>query len=109
MTDDLLKTRSKDYGNFHTLANLSQTLNSIIAQHYNNVQQQEFTPMPHFMAEALQMICHKISRIVNGNIYYDDSWKDIAGYAQLVVDILEKAQTAEKTNELNNTEKAEET
>ena len=39
--------------------------------------------------EALTMICNKISRIVNGNPNHLDSWKDIAGYAQLVADRLE--------------------
>jgi len=38
--------------------------------------------------EALDMICHKIGRIVNGDPDYDDSWRDIAGYAQLVCDRL---------------------
>jgi hypothetical protein len=31
------------------------------------------------------MIVHKIGRILNGDPNYDDSWADIAGYAQLVV------------------------
>jgi hypothetical protein len=40
-------------------------------------------------AEALDMICHKIGRIVNGDPDYADSWIDIAGYAKLVADRLE--------------------
>lgn len=40
-------------------------------------------------AEALDMICHKIGRIVNGDANYADSWVDIAGYAKLVADRLE--------------------
>jgi len=39
--------------------------------------------------EALDMICHKIARIVNGNPDYADSWTDIAGYATLVAERLE--------------------
>lgn len=35
--------------------------------------------------EALDMIAHKIGRIINGDPNYDDSWIDIAGYATLVV------------------------
>jgi hypothetical protein len=35
------------------------------------------------------MICHKLARIANGNPYYEDSWHDIGGYSQLVVQILE--------------------
>ena len=42
--------------------------------------------------EALDMICHKIGRIINGDPNYADSWHDIAGYAQLVADRLNKEQ-----------------
>jgi len=38
--------------------------------------------------EALDMICHKIGRILNGDPDYADSWVDIAGYAKLVADRL---------------------
>ncbi|NCX92511.1 MAG: hypothetical protein EBX03_13180 [Rhodobacteraceae bacterium] len=36
------------------------------------------------MKEALDMIAHKIGRIVNGDPRYKDSWTDLAGYATLV-------------------------
>jgi hypothetical protein len=39
--------------------------------------------------EACEMIAHKLGRIVNGDPNYADSWVDIAGYAQLVVNELE--------------------
>jgi hypothetical protein len=39
--------------------------------------------------EALEMIAHKIGRIINGDPDYADSWVDIAGYAKLVADRLE--------------------
>lgn len=45
------------------------------------------------MQEAIDMILHKIGRIVNGDPSYVDSWVDIAGYAQLVADRLEAAQS----------------
>ncbi len=38
--------------------------------------------------EALEMICHKIARIINGDSDYADSWVDIAGYATLVANRL---------------------
>lgn len=38
--------------------------------------------------EALEMIAHKLGRIVNGDPDYADSWVDIAGYAKLVADRL---------------------
>jgi hypothetical protein len=40
--------------------------------------------------EGLEMICHKIARIVNGDPNYVDSWLDIGGYAQLIADRLEE-------------------
>lgn len=39
--------------------------------------------------ESLEMIAHKIGRILNGDPNYADSWVDIAGYAQLIVKQLE--------------------
>lgn len=39
--------------------------------------------------EALEMIAHKIGRILNGDPNYDDSWHDIAGYAKLGEDACE--------------------
>lgn len=93
MIDQILEERGNNYGDFHTQANLSQTLKSIINQHYTTVHNEA---MPNFMAESMAMICHKIARIANGNPLYTDSWVDISGYAQLVVDILEKAKLQNK-------------
>jgi hypothetical protein len=39
--------------------------------------------------EALEMIAHKIARILNGNPDHHDHWHDIAGYATLVAERLE--------------------
>lgn len=107
MVEETLKERGNNYGSFHTQANLSQTLNAIINNHYASVHPTvdgKPTAMPNFMAEAMHMICHKIARIVNGNPLYVDSWHDIAGYATLIVDILEKANKQQEQQELNLTE-----
>ena len=94
MIEETLKERGSNYGDFHTSANLTQTLNAIITQHYYSVHSTKTTqapPLPHFMAEAIHMICHKLARIANGDPHYVDSWHDIGGYTQLVVNILEEA------------------
>ena len=39
--------------------------------------------------ESLEMVQHKVARILNGDPNYADSWVDIAGYAKLVADRLE--------------------
>lgn len=41
------------------------------------------------MLEALDMVCHKIGRIANGDPLYLDSWHDIVGYVTLVEKIIE--------------------
>ena len=43
--------------------------------------------------EALEMIAHKIGRILNGDPNYHDSWHDIVGYAKLVADRLAAEQS----------------
>jgi hypothetical protein len=95
MIEDTLEERGKNYGNYHTMANLSQTLYSILVQHYSTIHAAEdgtVQQLPNFMTESLQMICRKMARIANGNIYHVDSWDDIAGYATLVSNILKDAQ-----------------
>jgi hypothetical protein len=79
--DATLAQRGDRYGSFGDHAGLSQALQLQIFLH----KEQDYTPA---MREAITMICHKLARIANGDPYYDDSWRDIAGYAQLVVDIL---------------------
>lgn len=43
--------------------------------------------------EALEMVAHKIGRILNGDPNYHDSWHDIIGYTKLVADRLETVKT----------------
>jgi hypothetical protein len=38
--------------------------------------------------EALEMVAHKIGRILNGDPEYHDSWHDIIGYTKLIADDL---------------------
>lgn len=51
--------------------------------------------LPAYMVEALEMIAHKMGRIVNGDPFYHDSWHDIVGYAKLVADRLEGIESEE--------------
>lgn len=99
-TTEILEERGNNYGNFDTLSNLTQHLEFTTIKHYHDLHPDQ-PPMPAFMREALHMIFQKIARAVNGNPYYDDSWQDIAGYAQLVVDELHK-NLQEPEKELNN-------
>jgi hypothetical protein len=40
--------------------------------------------------EALEMICHKMARILNGNPNEHDHWHDISGYSTLVANLLKE-------------------
>lgn len=82
----ILEERGKRYGSFMDHSQLAQDFKKIIQDGSSYVM------LEPFQVEALEMICHKIARILNGNPDYIDSWADIGGYAQLVVDILEKAE-----------------
>jgi hypothetical protein len=81
--EDILLERGNRYGKFSGHAELTQALKATFTAYSNT----EFVLTP-AMQEALDMIFHKIGRIGNGDPFYDDSWIDIAGYAQLVVDEL---------------------
>lgn len=84
-TDDILNERGKRYGKFTEHARITQNM-KIEAFHILKKRGVELQPD---QAEALDMIFHKIGRILNGDPDYADSWRDIAGYAQLVADGLE--------------------
>jgi hypothetical protein len=78
----ILDQRKKTHGDFNTHAVISQQIKSVMAQHGVH----ELDPN---QIEALEMIAHKIARILNGDPTYADSWVDIAGYAKRVADRLE--------------------
>ncbi len=79
MSTDLnitLAERDKVYGSFREKAILSQSIMHLLRRH----------PTPNMTEaqwEALQMIVHKITRIVVGDPNHLDTWLDIAGYAML--------------------------
>jgi hypothetical protein len=81
----LLEERGARYGKFIDHAWVTQTLKTTIAHHAKKNKE----GLADDQREALDMICHKIGRIVCGDPDYVDSWRDIAGYALLVADRLE--------------------
>ena len=42
--------------------------------------------------ESLEMILHKIARVIAGDANYDDHWRDISGYAFRVEETLKTTQ-----------------
>jgi len=78
MIDEVLEERGNNYGDFTMNAIVTQGLKEHLHMGLN------WNEMPATHKEALEMICHKMSRIVNGDSSYKDSWTDIIGYATLV-------------------------
>ena len=83
--DHTLAERGKRYGTFQGHSEIAQQLKAII-RGYEAVRGCDLAPD---QREALEMIAHKIARILNGDPDYADSWVDIAGYAQLIANRLE--------------------
>ena len=81
-TPEILVERGASYGDFTFHAELSQKLKDTMncTAGWERLQPDQ--------KEALEMIQHKIARILNGDPTYEDSWRDIAGYATLVADRL---------------------
>ena len=82
--DATLDARAVDYGKFIEGAEVMQMLKRVVLNALNNRDK----TLAHDQAESLDMIIHKIGRIINGNPDVVDHWLDIAGYAQLVADRL---------------------
>jgi hypothetical protein len=83
--DETLDNRAQDYGKFKDGAELMQGIKRLLADHAR-AHNKTFADD---QWEALEMIVHKMARIVNGNPDKVDSWTDIAGYAKLVADRLQ--------------------
>lgn len=90
--DATLAERGSRYGAFNTHAEITQALKFVMYGNLCNNDKLIVTNWGNLrpsQKEALEMIAHKIGRILNGDPNYADSWVDIAGYAQLVVNELE--------------------
>lgn len=77
-----LTERGNRYGKFSGHASITQNLKDMMRTHDG------WIDLNDSQREALEMIAHKIGRILNGDPNYADSWHDIAGYAKLVDDQL---------------------
>ena len=74
--DPLLVERQKTHGDFSDHARITQALKAIMVKNGQHGLCPEHQ-------ESLDMIVHKIGRILAGNPIFHDHWDDIAGYAKL--------------------------
>lgn len=81
---DIIENREKAHGNYLHQATMAQAQKKLLRDspgwHHLSPEQRE----------SLDMVCVKISRIMNGNPNEPDHWLDMAGYATLVHNILTK-------------------
>jgi len=80
--NEILKQRELRYGDFRDVAQISQNIMDNLRTGAS------FYELEYDQLEALSMISNKLARVVNGDVTYEDSWRDIAGYAILVADRL---------------------
>lgn len=73
-----LEQRGERYGKFKDVASTTYALQEILRNAKNHEH------MTDDQVIALDMICNKMARIVNGDPNYIENWHDIAGYATLV-------------------------
>ena len=80
--DKTLNERGSRYGKFTGHALIAQGIKDVMRATKN------WDKLVPDQRECLEMVAHKIGRILNGDPNYDDSWIDIAGYSKLVADRL---------------------
>lgn len=85
--DNTLAERGTRYGAFTGHAEITQGLKDVMFATDN------WAGLADDQKEALEMVAHKIGRILNGDPNYIDSWHDIIGYTRLVEQRLEAEQT----------------
>ena len=89
MADDLrglLAERAETHGDFCATALIAQDLKEAMRSQKGAC----LATKPGVVAEALEAIAMKMARIVAGNERTEDHWRDIQGYAQLVLDWIER-------------------
>lgn len=87
MIENTLEQRGSKYGKFTNHALITQNIKKSFSVSPN------WEKLSDDKKEALEMIAHKIGRILNGDPEYHDSWHDIEGYARLVSDTLTPKET----------------
>jgi hypothetical protein len=80
----VIAEREKTHGQYAHTAYIAQSLKDILRAYsgWQNLDNQQ--------KESLELITTKIARIVSGNPNEIDHWRDIAGYAVLILESLKE-------------------
>ena len=71
-----VEARESTHGPFEMTSRIAQELKGVMRCY-------DWYSLTDCQREALEMMCSKVARILNGNSSFGDHWHDIAGYAQL--------------------------
>lgn len=89
-TEEVLKERGNKYGSFDLHAKLTTALSDVFYAHMQQYNPEGYKRITDSFREGTHMIFHKLGRVGNGDPLYPDNFVDIAGYAKLVADELQK-------------------
>jgi len=78
-TTAVLRERGQRYGLFSEQARIAQSLKNALRV------EKGFYRLSEVQKEALEMVMHKIARMLNGDPTYDDNVVDIMGYTELML------------------------
>lgn len=76
--ENTLGERAKTHGDYKQQACTAQAIKRAMRSAPN------WPSLQPCMQESLELIATKVSRILHGDPYHEDSWHDIAGYAKLI-------------------------
>lgn len=79
----LTTERAKTHGRFEDHARCTQYLKRVVRLEIDKREKRGQDKLSTQHLEAIDMILHKIGRIVAGDCAYQDHWDDIAGYAHI--------------------------
>lgn len=90
---EVLQERGNRYGTFESNAKTCQLLKNVLHS------QDGWYRLSYVQREAVEMIMHKVSRLVNGDATYLDTVVDISGYNQLMLDHMRETGNGQKMEE----------
>lgn len=82
-TEALVTERGKTHGRFEDHAAATQDLKATFDMHEKKRLSRGQPELTSMQRESIEMILHKIGRIIAGDASYADHWDDIAGYAKI--------------------------
>ena len=79
----IISARGVTHGDFADHARITQRLKIVIDDELTLRLQRQQPPLAYTQKESLDMMMHKIGRIIAGEASFADHWIDISGYAEI--------------------------